>query len=173
MGTIDTRIRTALVSVNPTTAHPAWHGAPTALGVLRGVNSSMAVWRPYPGGNNIREITLHIAFWENSVANRLSGENHLVGFKQRKTSWVIRQDTIDEQQWKSEIGILKTAHQRLVDALTRFDPALLDQPVGKKTVRPVVEFIHGVAEHSLHHATQIEMIKTLLRARGLAESDPD
>ena len=65
---LNPRIRTALTSVNPTTQHPAWHGAPTALGVLRGISPAAAVWRPYPGANNIREIALHIAFWENSVA---------------------------------------------------------------------------------------------------------
>ena len=73
MKALDQRIRNALVSIDPTTKNPAWHGTPTAIGVLRGVDSTVAVWRPYPDGNNIREIALHIAFWENSIANRLSG----------------------------------------------------------------------------------------------------
>jgi hypothetical protein len=167
MKELDPRIRNALISVNPTSKNPAWHGAPTALGILRGVSPEIAVWRPYPGGNNIREITLHIAFWENSVANRISGKNVAVGFKQRKTSWALMDEQIDESQWKNEVDVLKKAHERLVDALINFDPGLLDQPVGKKTGRNAIEFIHGVAEHSLYHTAQIEMIKTLAKQQGL------
>lgn len=161
MEDLDARIRTALISVNPTTKNPAWHGAPTALGVLRGVSSATAVWRPYPDANNIREIALHIAFWENSVANRISGENVRVGFEQRKTGWAIRSDSIDAIQWKNEMGLVKAAHARLTDSVISFDPRLLDQPAGKRTARNAMGLIHGAAEHSLYHTAQIEMIKTL------------
>jgi len=34
------RIGTALLSIDPTAKRPAWHGCPTALGVLRGLISS-------------------------------------------------------------------------------------------------------------------------------------
>lgn len=163
MKALHPRIRTALASVHPTAKNPAWHGAPTALGILRGVSPAVAQWRPYAGANNIREITLHIAFWENSVANRLSGENMPAGFAQRKTSWAATLETLDAPQWKAEIDLLKATHERLVRILTGFDPRLLDQPIGKRTTRPAAEYIHGVAEHSLHHATQIEMLRTLAR----------
>lgn len=167
MTQMDPRIKTALVSVNPTTSNPAWHGAPTALGVLRGVSSTVAVWRPYPDGNNIREIALHIAFWENSVANRLSGVKVLVGFKQRKTGWAVMLESIDVKQWKSEIDLIKATHIRLTEALTNFDPDQLDQPFGERNKRNAVEVIHGVTEHSLYHTAQMEMIKTLARHMGI------
>jgi hypothetical protein len=167
MKDLDPRIRTALVSVSPSAQYPAWHGAPTALGVLRGVNSVVAIWRPHNEANNIREIALHIAFWENSVANRIGGKNVLVGFKQRKTGWAVMCETVDEEQWKREIGLIRATHERLADAVKNFDPCMLDQPVGKKTTRNAVEFIHGVAEHSLYHTAQMEMIKTFARHRGI------
>lgn len=163
----DPRIRTAIISVNPTTENPAWHGAPTALGVLRGVRAAVAVWRPFTGANNIREIALHIAFWENSVANRLSGENHLVGFKQRKTGWAILLDTIEAGQWKDEMALVKAAHTRLTQAVLHFDPELLDRPAGKRTTRNAAEMIHGVAEHTLYHTAQMEMLKTLAGQPGI------
>ena len=73
MNNLGPRIRNALVSIDPTTKRPAWHGVTTAIGVLRGVGPVAAVWRPYPDSNNIRELALLIAFWENIIANRLSG----------------------------------------------------------------------------------------------------
>jgi hypothetical protein len=167
MKDLDPRIRTALISINPTTEYPAWHGAPTALGVLRGVSPASAVWRPYPGSNNIREIALHIGFWENSVANRISKKKVVVGFKQRKTGWAELCDTIDEKQWKSEIALIKTTHERLTNSLENFDPGMLDHPIGVRTTRNIVEVIHGVAEHTLYHTAQIEMIKTLAKHNGI------
>jgi hypothetical protein len=161
MNELHPRIRTALITINPTTANPAWHGAPTALGVLRGVSAAVAVWRPYPGANNIREIALHIAFYENSVASRLCGKITSLGFKQRKSGWALMLDEISEEQWKSELSLIKAAHERLVAALISFDPDLLDQPAGKNTTRNAIETIHGVGEHSLYHTAQMEMLKTL------------
>lgn len=167
MKAMNPRIGTALLSISPTAKRPAWHGCPTALGVLRGVSPRVAVWRPFPGGNNIREIALHIAFWENSVANRISGQNVLVGFRQRKTGWATRQDPVDAAQWKTEIGLLRAAHDRLVDAVSRFDPRKLDKPVGKKTTRKAVEFIHGVAEHGLYHTAQLKLLMRCARHQGV------
>jgi hypothetical protein len=168
MQDLDPRIRTALVSVNPTTEDPAWHGLPTALGVLRGVHAAVAVWRPYPGCNAIREIALHIAFWENSVANRLSGQSVRVGFEQRKTGWAVMLESVAEEQWRGELGLLRAAHERLVAALRSLDPEKLYQPAGTRTSRNAAEMIHGVAEHTLYHTAQMEMIKTLAAQASIA-----
>lgn len=163
---MDPRIKTALVSVNPTSKNPAWHGAPTALGVLRSVSAATAVWRPYPGADNIREIALHIAFWENSVANRIGGTNLQLGYKQRKTGWAVRRDEIDEKSWKDEVKMIKAAHARLVESVTHFDPRKLDKPGGKHTSRNAVEFIHGVGEHSLYHTAEMKIIKSYAKFAG-------
>jgi len=164
---LDPRIKNALISVNPTTQNPNWHGAPTTAGVLRGINARVAVWRPYPGANNIREIALHLAFYENSVANRLTGESVRVPFMQRKSGWAMMLDSIDEEQWKAEMVFIKEAHNRLTAAVTGFDPAKLDLPVTKNTTWTALGIIHGVAEHSLHHSTQIEMLKTFASHQGI------
>jgi hypothetical protein len=168
MEELDSRIQTALITINPTSAHPAHHGAPTALGVLRGVSATAAVWRPYPGANNIREIALHIAIHENAVANRLTGKTELVGIKQWKFGWVVREEVLSEAQWKEELALIKAIHERFVDAVTHFDPALLDEFVGKKTNIPAVEYIHGIGEHSLYHTAQMEMTKTLAEKQGVS-----
>ncbi len=161
------RIQTALVSINPTKERPAHHGAPTALGVLRGISPSVAAWRPYPEANNIREIALHIATHENALANRLSGKNLLVGVKQHKFGWALRLDALSAEQWQSELELVKSIHERLAEAVAAFDPELLDQPVGKNTNKPAILFIHGIAEHSLYHTAQMEMLKTLAKQNGL------
>ena len=163
MSELDPRIKNALVSIDPNTKRTGWHGCPTAIGVLRGVDTKLAVWRPYPEANNIREIALHIAFWENSVANRLSRKRLRLDFKQWKTGWAEISDSVDEKQWKEELSMIKSVHERLVESVMGFDPELLDDPAGKNTTRNAVEYIHGVAEHRLYHTAQMEMIKTLAK----------
>lgn len=167
MKELDPRIKTALVSVHPTSTNPAWHGAPTALGVLRGVNAAVAVWRSYPGANNIREIALHVAFCENGVANHLSGQKVSLKFKQRKPGWALMLEEVAKAQWKDELTLVKLANTRLVDALTAFDPEHFYQPLVKGSTRPAAEYVHGVAEHSLFHAAQMEAIKTLAKHQGI------
>jgi hypothetical protein len=159
----DPRIRNALLSMHPTSERPAWHGAPTAVGLLRGVSVETAVWRPYPRANNVREIALHVAFWENSVANRLAGGATRAEFEQRTTGWPTRLETLDAAQWKREVRLVKACQQDLVRSVTTFDPRRLDEPLGTKSTRPAIEYIHGVAEHSLYHAAQIKMLKTLAK----------
>ena len=157
------RIRGALKSVHPTSDNPAHHGAPSAQAVLRGVRAAAAVWRPYPDCNNIREIALHIAIHENAVANRISGKNEALAVKMRKFGWAERLETVSEEQWQLELELVNTVHERLAAAVAHFDPDLLDQIVGKKTIIHAVDFIHGIAEHSLYHTAQMEMLKTLAR----------
>jgi DinB superfamily len=173
MENLNPRIKTALISIHPTSRNPAWHGCPTALGVLRGVSPAIALWRPYLGANNIREIALHIAFWENSVANRLGAQKAVVGVKQRKTGWALMLDTVNEKQWKSELELIKATHKRLAEALARFDPALLDRPLVSGSKRSAAEVIHGVAEHTLYHTAQMEMLKTLAKQQGIGERTGD
>ena len=164
---VDPRIWTALLSVNPTGQRPAWHGCPKATGVLRGVTPGEAVWRPYAGANHIREIALHIAFWENSVASRLSGERVRLTFAQRKTGWAAPCDPLADGQWRDEVGLVWAARQRLVAAVAAVGPERLDEPIGTRSARPTIEYIHGVAEHSLYHTAQIKMLKALAEQAGV------
>ena len=114
-------------------------------------------------GATTREIGLHVAFWENSVADRLCGESVRMGFEQRKTSWAVRSDSVDAAQWKREMRSIAAAPERLVRVVTGFAPERLDEPTGPNSNRVAIEYIHGVAEHSLYHGAQIKMLKRLAK----------
>jgi hypothetical protein len=167
MVSLHPRILTALVSVDPNATRKAWHGCPTIEGALRGVSADVAVWRPYPESENIREFALHIAFWQNSVARRLAGRKNPLGLRMRKTGWIIREDTPDPATWKAEVDLVRTVHRRLSREVESFDPARLDEPPGTDTTRKAIEFIHGVAEHTLYHTAQIQILKELASNAGV------
>ena len=66
-------IQILLALVDEAFDRQAWHG-PTLRGSLRGVTPAQAQWRPAPGRHNIRELTVHAAYWKYAVRRRLNGE---------------------------------------------------------------------------------------------------
>jgi len=140
-----------------------WHGAPAVLRVLVGVNSRIAVWRPYPGANAIRDIALHVTYFENAVANKLSGADLPVEFDLRKRGWPVTCDALDEGQWRSERRFMKATQERLAEAVRSIDPRRLDQLASEKTGMTTMEYIHGVVEHTLYHTAELKLLKTLAK----------
>jgi len=162
MEKLDPRIKTAMLSIHATPGRRPWHGAPTVLAALHGVSPRVAVWRPHPQMISIRDIALHITYFENLVANRLSDMDLPVGFELRARGWPVVFETLDDSQWTSEMDLIREAREHLVETVRSFDPRDLDQPPSaKKTGRSAIEFIHGVAEHTLYHTAQIKMLKML------------
>ena len=150
----DPRIQKVLISLEG-------DGLPSIVGVLRGVGCEMACWRPFGEWLNIRERALHVAHWENALANRISGVNRILGYKQRMTGWVVRTDTVDEELWQENMSKIKEVHERLMASVEGFDPELLYECVGKKTVKPAIQHIHGTAAHNAYHIGRIKMVKEL------------
>jgi len=124
-----------------------WHGAPPVSSVLVGVNSSIAVWRPYPGANSIRDFALHIAYFENAVANKLSGTSLAVEFELRKRGWPVSYEAIEEKQWRSERSYIRKTSERLAKAVISFDPRQLGQIASEKSGMTAMEYIHGIVDH--------------------------
>ena len=140
-----------------------WHGAPSVSRVLVGVDSRIAVWRPYPEANAIRDIALHITYFENAVANKLSGADQPVEFDLHKRGWPVSVDALDEGQWRSEKRYMKATQERLAEAVTSFDPRKLDAVASEKSGMTAMEYIHGIVDHTLYHTAQISLLKTLAK----------
>ena len=166
MKNLDPRIRQqmlTLVRVKGKKNLRPWHGAPEVARVLVGVNSRIAVWRPYPGANAIRDLALHITYFENVVAKRLSGADLAVEFDVAKRGWAVTCDALDEGQWRAERRYMKATHERLAEAVECFDPGKLAQPISEKTEMTAMELIHGIVDHTLYHTAQLQMLKTLAK----------
>ncbi|MCA3004626.1 MAG: DinB family protein [Planctomycetaceae bacterium] len=166
------RIANALVSIAPSSKRPAWHGAPTVLGLLRDVSAEHALFRPLPDMNCIREIALHVAYWNFNVGNILTGQSAFLDVPQRTAGWVEPVSELSEGQWARERTLVEISFLFLTDAVRDFDPARLDEPPpgsgaadgrkpAKPLTRPAAQYIHGIAEHNLYHAAQIKALKLL------------
>lgn len=162
----DRRIETALLSLNPTTKRPSWHGAPTVMWVLRGVTPTMAIWRPAPEAPRICiwAVAVHVAYWQNSIANTLSEETIKFTPCVTPKRWPPPEDALS---WKEVVTLVAQTHRRLVSVVTDFDPVALDRPPRGRANRPAVDFIHGIAEHNLYHGGQINILKRLAKLSGV------
>jgi len=166
MENLDPRIRQQMLTIERVKGKKhlrPWHGAPAVSRVLVGVNSQIAVWRPYPGANAIRDIALHITYFENAVANKLSGADLPVEFDLRKRGWPAVCDPLDERQWRSEKRYIQATNERLAEAVRSFDPRELDQTASEKTGMTAMEYIHGIVDHTLYHTAALNLLKTLAK----------
>jgi hypothetical protein len=86
----------------------AWHG-PSVLEILNGVNASIAVDKPIPGGHSVWEIVLHLIGTQGLLLNRLQG---------------IAKELAPDQDWPPVPEPTETAWCETVERLEQQDKAL-------------------------------------------------
>jgi len=135
--------------------HTAWHG-PTLRGALRGVTARQASWRPARDRHNIRELTLHAAYWKHAVWRRLTGQTRSL-FPLAGTNWF---DAPASRRWKDDVRLLVDEHRRLRKTIAAYPAGALRKPVDAR--KQTAEFtIRGIAAHDLYHAGQIQLLRKL------------
>ena len=161
MGSSITRL--LLENVQPRTGRRGWHGGPTPLGALRGVDAILASWRPGRGRKTIWELALHVAYWKYAVRRRLEGGEG-PGFDRHPADWPHPPTPADARAWAADIALLRTEHERLIATIARVPAVKLDRvpPGGKRWT--CGELIVGIAQHDAHHTGQIQLIKRLREA---------
>jgi hypothetical protein len=150
-----TPIDVLLALIDDAFDHAAWHG-PTLLGSVRGVTAGQAEWRPGPERHNIRELTVHAAYWKYAVRRRLTGESH-GSFALEGSNWF---DQVDGRSWRDDVRLLKDEHRKLRAAVAAYPVRALGRPVDAKK-QTAVYTIRGIAAHDLYHAGQIQLLKKL------------
>lgn len=128
---------------------------------MRGVTAADAAWRPAPGRKSIWDLTLHIAYWNYAVRQRLT-DGERGSFPRRPANWPRPPAEPDPAAWRADVALLRAEHRRFIAAaaeipLSRYGQAL---PGGKGWT--VGELILGIAQHDAYHAGQIQMLKRLM-----------
>ncbi|MDR7436266.1 MAG: DinB family protein [Armatimonadota bacterium] len=124
-----------------------------------------AHWRPHPDQHTIAEIILHMAYWKDAVAARLSG-----------AEWAYE----ETQDWRqveptaaglaAALAELAAAHGRLMAQLRMLTAARLLDPVGNAWWSPsgralLIDLVVDVATHDSYHAAQIFVLRRLHAGR--------
>jgi len=150
-----TPIQILLAFVDEAFDRKAWHG-PTLFGSIRGVTAAAAEWRPAPGRHNIRELTVHAAYWKYAVRRRLTGDKR-GSFALTGSNWF---DPDPSRSWQQDVRLLVDEHRKLRAAIAAFPASALGKPVDARR-QTAVYTMRGIAAHDLYHAGQIQLLKRL------------
>jgi uncharacterized damage-inducible protein DinB len=132
------------------------------MGALRGVSPETARWKLNPDRHSIWELALHVAYWNYAVARRITGAPR-GGFPRTPSNWPRTDEQGSPAAWDRDRRLVRQAHDGLIEALTGFDPARMDQPAGK-TSTTFADLITGILLHDTYHAGQIQLLKRLAKA---------
>lgn len=147
----DRRLDEAIRLLDPPAGTRPWHGGASVLGALRGVSPDVAFWRPFPDRHSIWALALHVAYWDYGVWRRL-------------TDGPDPPARPAKAAWNEDRRLVRHWHDRVVDALSSFDPARLDDPAGEGAKTTYADLVSGIVLHETYHAGQIQMLKRLAKS---------
>ncbi len=136
----------------------AWHG-PSVLEALADVTPEEAQAHPVPGAHSIWELVLHLGGTYRLVLRRLEGSDAPLTPEE---DWP-RVPPPTAAGWAEAISSLRQLNARARQAVLRFDPARLDQPLVREPPYTAFTQLIGITQHDLYHAGQIALLKKALR----------
>jgi uncharacterized damage-inducible protein DinB len=137
-----------------------WHGASTRE-VLAGIDAGTAAQRPIPNAHTIGEIVAHLAAWTREIARRFAGSEPATP---SAGDWPAPAG-LSEAEWQAAIADFDRAHAELVQALRRFPPERLADPMGSARHQALgtgLSFegtLHGLSQHLAYHTGQIALLR--------------
>ncbi len=162
----DRRLEEALRHLDPPAGTKLWHGGASVLGALRGLSPEVAAWRPHPDRHSIWALALHVAYWNYAVRRRITGEAR-GGFPRKPSNFPSVPSEATKAAWSEDRRLVKEQHDRLVEAITDFDPSRLDEYVGGESKTGYAVLITGIVLHDTYHAGQIVMLKRIAASQGV------
>lgn len=142
----------------------AWHGGPTPVGALRGVDAAQARWSPNGGRQSIWRLTLHIAYWKYTIRRHLEAGD-IPRFPRSPANFPALPADPSEAAWQADRRLLATEHAALVAAMARLEPGMLDRRPPGATRWTWGEMAIGILAHDAYHTGQIQLLKRLYAAR--------
>lgn len=160
----DPRLAEVLALLDPKPGQRLWFGGATPLGSLRGVAPEQATWKPAPDRHSIWELALHVAYWKYAVRRNLEG-SPTGGFPRSPANWPRLPEVADTKAWKEDRAVLRTEHERLLEAVRGFGPRRLDDKAPGSGAYRYLDLLHGVVMHDAYHTGQIQLLKRLYRSK--------
>lgn len=152
-------METIMRVLNPPPGYKPWHGGPTLMGALRGVDARQAVWKTAPDRHSIWELSLHIAYWNYAVRRHFDPQSKQ-GFPRSPSNFPEIGDP-SEEAWKADKKLISDEHTSLILAIQAFPEKRMDQKVPKKDTWTYRELVTGVTVHGAYHIGQIQLMKRL------------
>ena len=162
----DPRIKDILELLDPPKGFQPWHGGPSLMGCLRGIDAEQAAWKPTPARNSIWMLVLHMAYWKYSIIRQLNPD-FPKGFERSPANFPEVPAPPDPKQWEADKELLKLKHEQLVQAIRAFPASRLDEASATKKEWTNAQLIVGIAAHDTYHIAQIQILKRLFEEQNL------
>lgn len=156
---VDDYIASVLELLDPPKGFTPWHGGPTLMGSLRGVDTRQAAWKPAPNHHSIWDLALHISYWNYAVRRYLDPDT-VKGFGRSPANWPVIADA-NENQWKADKSFIKKQHNALIEAIRVFPAERLNQKTDSKKEWTYRQLLDGISAHDTYHIGQIQIMKRL------------
>ncbi|MGD8747117.1 MAG: DinB family protein [Balneolaceae bacterium] len=152
--------------LDPPSGFSPWHGGPTLMGSLRGVDAKQAAWKPAPDRHSIWELALHIAYWNYSVRRHFDTEAPK-GFSRSPSNFPEIPDT-SEKAWKEDKLLITNEHNKLIVVVKGFPQSRLGEKVDTLKQWTYAQLLTGVMVHDAYHIAQIQLMKRLYSSLNMA-----
>jgi hypothetical protein len=104
-----------------------------------------------------------MAYWKYALRRNLDGSPR-GGFPRSPSNWPRMPEAPDERSWKTDRALLRSEHERLVEAMRAFDPRRLDDAAPGSGAYRFIDHFHGIVMHDVHHVAQIQLLKRIYRS---------
>ncbi len=151
-------------AIQPAPGRAGWHGGPTPLGALRGVDAAQALWTPAPRRKSIWALTLHLSYWKYAVRRLLDGSGR-GSFPRRPADWPAPPAQANAGAWQADLALLREEHAQLLRAAARVRPHQLGRRPPGSLRWTYGELLTGIAAHDAYHTGQIQLMKRLWAER--------
>jgi uncharacterized damage-inducible protein DinB len=135
----------------------AWHGL-ALKPLLKGVTAEQAARVPKKEAHSIRQLVLHIAYWEEVVLRRLNGE--VVDAPLNTPDDWPSNRKLTNPEWQADLSRLESSHLALRRAIESLTDDNLEQIVPKRD-HDNYTLLHGIIQHCVYHSGQIALVKKL------------
>lgn len=145
--------------LDPPAGFQPWHGGPTLMGSLRGVDARQAAWKPAPDRHSIWELALHIAYW-NYTVRRYFDPKANKGFPRSPSNFPVIDDP-SEAAWKRDKSLINKEHNKLILTIHTFPKNRLNEQTDSKKQWTYAQLLTGITVHDAYHIGQIQLMKRL------------
>ena len=138
------------------TLKDAWYG-PSLAQLLAEISPELATTPPLPGAHSISELLQHLLLWNERVRN--TSDSHPL------EPWQAGQEWAEPPiAWSELIARWNRSRDLLEERIRNFAAADLPKQVPGRTY-PYEKLLEGIVQHTIWHAGQIAMARSMLRSR--------
>lgn len=139
------------------TLKDAWY-APSLAEVLAQIPPELATKLPIPGTHSISALLQHLLLW--NVRVRLTSATHPLPKWQAEPEWAE-----PPIPWHELLARWNQSRDQLEDKIRDFPVEDLPKQVPGRTY-PYEKLLEGILQHTIYHASQIAMVRSMLKRGG-------